>query len=175
MNVHCYIQQFYVINMIFSRLQWHLNHSLWIYWLSLFLFFYYTLFCNSLFFFLLSTQDKLRHDGSSPLLSAFLACCFYCWLKTEVSSLWRRKLCLDGAITRCPLCLACETWMIVVAMARRVELNVHHTSKHVCGRLRKPLTVSVRLTRGIGKRCSVVLLINCRGECRRRRDLMEIF
>lgn len=34
--------------------------------------------------------------------------------------------------------LACETRMILMAMARGVELNVHHTGKRVRGRLRQP-------------------------------------
>lgn len=51
MNLQRYRQQFDSINMIFSRLQGHLNHSLWIYWPSLF--FYYTFFATVFFFFCL--------------------------------------------------------------------------------------------------------------------------
>lgn len=37
-----------------------------------------------------------------------------------------------------------------MAAVDQVELNVHHTSKHVCWRLRQPLKNNDRLTGGIG-------------------------
>lgn len=62
-----------------------------------------------------------------------------------------------------------------MAMARWFELNVDHTSKHVCGRLRQPLKNKDRLKGGISQQGFVVLLINYVEERRMSRNPMENF